>query len=150
MNRKQLITKTLIIGLFLISFGGWFLHHAIHPLSRGHVYYIPYLVGLVSALIIPVLFCFRRTLNLAYILNGLAVILGTITMIQFSRTMFPDVAILWCKFALGYALYRNITMRSDEDVVPSGRFIRYPNMGWWWVHLVGLSAVYYLGNVLWK
>ena len=150
MTRKCILKTTLVTGLFLVSFGGWFLHHAIHPLSRGHVFLIPILVGLVSVLIIPALFLFRTTLNLAYILNGLAVILGSITMIQFSRHMFPDVAILWCKFALGYALYRVMTMKTDEDVVPAGRFIRYPNMGWWWVHRAGMSLVYAMGNLLWK
>ncbi len=26
----------------------------------------------------------------------------------------------------------------------------YPNMGWWLLHLVAISLVYYLGNLLWS
>ena len=32
----------------------------------------------------------------------------------------------------------------------AGVTYRYPNMGWWLVHLVGLSIVYTLGNLLWR
>jgi hypothetical protein len=31
-----------------------------------------------------------------------------------------------------------------------GRIWRYPNMGWWWVHLFALSVVYAAGNLLWN
>jgi hypothetical protein len=27
---------------------------------------------------------------------------------------------------------------------------RYPNLGWWLIHLAGVSFVYYLGNRLWS
>ncbi|MFP4081816.1 MAG: hypothetical protein ACLFVG_03550 [Candidatus Aminicenantes bacterium] len=36
------------------------------------------------------------------------------------------------------------------DMPHRGKFFRYPNMGWWWVHLVALSAVYALGHFIWR
>jgi hypothetical protein len=27
---------------------------------------------------------------------------------------------------------------------------RYPNMGWWMIHLIGISLVYFLGNYFWR
>ena len=68
----------------------------------------------------------------------------------FLGTLLADIAILWGKFALGKALFDLEFLKSDTDPGPKGRFFRYPNMGWWWVHLFALSLVYTLGNILWK
>jgi len=58
--------------------------------------------------------------------------------------------LLWAKFAAGKALYNLEFLKSDTDTVPGGRFLRYPNMGWWCVHLIVITIVYALGNILWK
>ena len=68
----------------------------------------------------------------------------------FLNTLFADICLAWAKFAVGKALYDIEYLKSDSDTVLKGRYFRYPNMGWWWVHLVGLTVVYAAGNLLWK
>jgi len=165
MNRKKMIKATLVFGLLVLALGGWLLHYRIHPVIKGAVYYIPFIFGITSVFCLPFLFWFRKTLNFAYILNGFSVILGTILMGHFSishfqgpltakniivNTLFADITLAWGKFALGKALYDLEYLKSDADTVSKGRYFRYPNMGWWWVHLIGLAAVYTAGNILWK
>ena len=165
MTKKNSIKATLIAGLFFLALGGWLLHLRIHSPAKDADNYIPFVTGLVSVFFLPVLFWFKRTAALAYILNGFSVIIGTITMAQFSivhfqgtvspsniliNTTLADTAILWGKFALGFALFKLEFLKTETDPAPKGRFFRYPNMGWWWAHLAGLSIIYTLGNILWK
>ena len=50
------------------------------------------------------------------------------------------------------------TLAAEEDVrngrrrtgKPACRAYRYPNMGWWLIHLAAVSLVYYLGNRFWS
>lgn len=165
MTRKKIIKITLVIGLFFLSLGGWLLHLRIHPLAKNNANFIPFISGILSVFCLPFLFWFKRTLSLGYIINGFMVILGTITMAHFSivyfkgpvnfltvilNTTLADIAILWGKFTLGKALFDLEFLKSDKDITAKGRFFRYPNMGWWWVHLFGLTVVYALGNIIWK
>lgn len=160
-----MVRTTLIASLFFLSLGGWLLHLRIHPLIKNDANIIPLISGIISVFILPLLFWFRETITLAYITNGFLAIIGTIIMAQFSinhfqgavapvniilNTTLADIAILWGKFALGKALFDLQFLRSDADPAAKGRFFRYPNMGWWWVHLFALSIVYTLGNILWK
>jgi len=151
---RNYIKAMLIIGLFFISFGGLLLHSAVHPAARNLYGYIPLAAGIISAIAIPVLFIFRKTLHLAYILNSFMVIIGVITMAHFSivkHPIIPDIIVLLCKFMLGRALFCFELYQLDAPMKPQGwRWIRYPNMGFWWVHLVMLSAVYFLGNHFWR
>jgi len=165
MTRKEMIRRTLVAGLFFFALGGWFLHLRIHPPSEEAGHLIPFISGVLSVFCVPVLFCYRRTLVLAYLLNGFSVILGTVLMAHFSivrfqgpltlpnvllMTTIPDIVILWGKFALGKALFDLELLRSETDAASKGRFFRYPRMGWWWVHLAGVAAIYALGNLFWK
>lgn len=165
MNRKKMLKTTLVVGLFCLALGGWLLHLRIHSPSKDADLLIPFISGIVSVFCLPLLFWFRRTLASAYIVNGFLVIIGTITMAQFSivnfkgpvtavniitSTLFADISILWGKFAIGMALFNLEPLKSDTDTVAKGRFFRYPNMGWWLVHLFALALVYTLGNILWK
>jgi hypothetical protein len=63
-------------------------------------------------------------------------------------TLFPYIIILWTKFLMGKALF-DLDRMSSTEMPHKGRFFRYPNMGWWWVHLVTLSIVYGMGHWLW-
>ena len=165
MNRKKRIKTTMVVSLFCLALGGWLLHLRIHPLSKNADYVIPFISGIISVFFLPLFFCLRPTVALAYILNGFLAILGTITMAHLSlahfdgpvtlkniifNTTFADIALLWGKFAVGKALFDLEHFKSDIETVPKGRFFRYPNMGWWWIHLLGLSAIYALGKILWK
>lgn len=165
MDRKKTIRTTLIACLFLLALGGWFLHLRIHPLAKDAENIVPLISGIISVFCIPLLFWFDSTTTSAYMINGFLAIIGTIAMAQFSiinfkgplppeniilNSTFADIAILWGKFAVGKALFDLKYLKSDKDMMPKGRFFRYPNMGWWWVHLFALAAVYSLGNILWK
>ncbi len=165
MNRKKTLKATLAAGLFSLALGGWLLHLRIHPITKNTDFLIPFIAGIVSIFCLPFLFLFRRTLTLAYIVNGFLVIIGTITMAQFSivnfkgpvtavniivNTLLADIVVLWGKFAIGKALFDLELLKSDADITAKGRFFRYPNMGWWLVHLFALSLVYTLGNIIWE
>lgn len=164
-TRKETIKATLVAGLFLLALGGWMLHLRIHPIEKYGENFIPFVLGIVSTFILPVLFWFSSTLTFAYILNGFIVIFGTILMAHFSiahlkepitigslllGSTLADIAILWSKFALGKAIFDLEALKSEGDITASGRFFRYPNLGWWGVHLIALSLVYAAGNILWK
>lgn len=165
MNRKKILKATLLAGLFSLALGGWLLHLRIHSPVKGAGYLVPFISGLLSVFCLPFLFWFRRTIALAYIINGFMTILGTITMAYFSvvffkgpvtaaniilNTTLADIALLWGKFFIGKALFDLEYLKSDADTVVKGRFFRYPNMGWWLAHLFALATVYALGNIFWK
>ena len=165
MNRKKMLKITLITGLVFLALGGWCLHLRFHPPAKDTDNLIPFLSGILSVFLMPLLFCYRRTLAWAYTLNGFSVILGTVTMAQFSiahfqgpvtlpdillTTTLADIAILWAKFVLGKALFDLEFLRSEADPAPKGHFFRYPHMGWWWVHLFSIAGIYFLGNIFLK
>ena len=165
MNTKKMIKTTLVAGLFFLALGGWLLHIRIHPITKTIDNIIPVISGIISVFVLPILFWFGPTVSLAYIINGFLVKLGAIIMAHFSithfkdpvtpvtiilNTTFADILILWGKFAIGKAIFNLEFLRSDKDAAAKGRFFRYPNMGWWWVHLFALALVYALGNVFWK
>ncbi len=165
MNRKKMVKAILIAGLFSMALGGWLLHLRIHPPTKDTDFLVPFFAGIISIFCLPLLFWFKRTLTLAYIVNGFLVIIGTITMTQFSivkfngpvtavniilTTLFADIAILWGRFAIGKAIFELELLKSDADTAVKGNFFRFSHMGWWLVHLFALSAVYALGNIFWK
>jgi len=165
MLQKEKLRRLLAGGLFFISLGGWILHVRIHPPSENASYYVPFIAGLIGFTAVPAMFLFRKTLAYAYVVNGMLVIIGTITMTHFSlahppetitfytlifHTLFPDVVILFTNFMLGKALFELEMLKTEETRSRQGRFFRYPNMGWWLVHLVALSAVYLLGHLFWQ
>jgi len=113
---------------------------------------------------IPILFTFRRTVSYAYVFNGFTVIIGTLVMGHDSlrnlpeslnpmsllqNTLAPHILLLWSKFCLGKGIFELDMLKSEDQAHRQGRFWRYPNMGWWWVHLFALAAVYALGYYGW-
>ena len=165
MTRKNNIKFNLIAALVVIALGGWLLHLRIHEPQNNPINWIPFFAGLASIIVIPAMFMFRKTVPWAYILNGMLVIIGSITMAHFSilhppkiwsfgsffiNTLLPDIAILGTNFFLGKALFDLTMLTTLDATVPSSRFYRYPRTGWWGVHVVGLSFVYILGHLLWK
>jgi hypothetical protein len=57
---------------------------------------------------------------------------------------------LWGNFFVGKALFDLEFFGYDPNRERKGRTWRYPNLGWWMVHLVAISAVYYVGHALWR
>ena len=84
---KKRIKIYLIFGLFFTSLGGGWLHYRAHPHAQVEYGWVPFIVGLITMILVPILFYFRKTLNLAYLINGFSVILGTIAMTHFSLEM---------------------------------------------------------------
>jgi len=160
MTRKQNLKTTLVFGLFFISLGGWLLHLRIHSPSSHSVNYIPFFMGLVNFAIIPWLFFSRRMIHWAYIINGMSVIIGVILMADFSlgklppelswsaiflNTTLADIIMLGGKFSIGKALFNLEFSQLDKDLPVRSKFLRYPNLGWWLVHLVAIAVVYTIG-----
>ena len=166
MKKKDYLRLVLILAIFFLALGGWLLHLRIHPTAKDAENYIPFVAGLISVIVIPVLFIFRSTIPFAYLLNGITVIIGTITMAHFTiknpppvwtlqtifvGTLLADIMLLWGKFAVGKALFDLDPVISRPDApMRNGRFFRFPNMGFWFAHLVTLTAVYLIGNYFWK
>lgn len=166
MKKKDYLRLVLILAIFFLALGGWLLHLRIHPLAKDAEHYIPFAAGFISVFVIPVLFIFTSTIAFAYLLNGMTVIIGTITMAHFSLenpphvwmlqtiffgTLLADIMLLWGKFAVGKALFDLEPVISRPDTqISSGRFFRFPNMGFCFAHLVTLTAVYLIGIYFWK
>ena len=166
MKKRDYLRLVLILAIFFLALGGWLLHLRIHPIAKDAENYIPLVAGFISVFLIPVLFIFRSTISFAYLLNGMTVIIGTITMTHFSienhpqvwtlqtillGTCLPDILMLWGKFAVGKALFDldPVINRPDAEI-SSGRFFRFPNMGFWFVHVITLTVVYLIGSYFWK
>lgn len=165
MTQKQNIKYLLVAALSVVSIGGWLLHLRIHPPFALAQNLIPFMAGIISILVIPALFLSKKTLAYAYVVNGMIVIIGVITMAHFSMmnppknislltiivgTLFADIVVLLTKFFLGKALFEVEMLKTIDAHVRNGRFWRYPNMGWWCVHFLALSLVYALGSIFWK
>jgi hypothetical protein len=148
MTQKTNLRITLLAGLWFLAFGGLGLHLAIHPPAQETSNLIPFIAGLAAVILIPLLFSFKQTIAYAYVLNGMLAIIGTITMAKFKLA--PDIAILWGKFLLGKALFELELLKNDEAPHRQGRFWRYPNMGYWYVHVVGLTGAFLLGYYYWQ
>jgi len=69
----------------------------------------------------------------------------------FLGTLLADIILLWGKFAVGKALFElELAVNQPEAPMRHGRFFRFPNMGFWFVHVVTLTAVYIIGCFFWE
>lgn len=153
MTVQARLKYALVFALFFFSLGGGMLHYAIHPSSKYSYSYVPMFAAIASVGLVPWLFLSKRTLHLAYLLNGFIVIIGSVTMGHYAlaaRPIWPDVLILWAKFLIGYALFHLEAFPVAAQLKPGVKTIRYPHFGFWVVHLLAISTVYSLGAVLWR
>lgn len=171
MSVRTYIKTMLLCGLVSLAIGGFLLHSRIHKVwsarSIEYVNLVPAISGILGIIIVPLLFCFRKTIAYAYVINGFTVIVGTITMAHYSIAHWPpntavtmktilfgtllmDIIILWGKFFVGKALFELEIFGYDTTRERKGKTYRYPNMGWWLIHLVAVTVVYYLGYLLWR
>jgi hypothetical protein len=159
------VKSTLLSALVALSLGGFLLHLRIHPMAKNPANIIPVIAGILSIIVVPLLFSFKKTLAYGYVLNGFLAIIGTIVMAHFAiihwpapatmwsiimETTLADIVITWTAFFVGKALFDLETFGYDREKARKGVTYRYPNMGWWIIHLAALSIVYYLGNQLWR
>jgi hypothetical protein len=165
MTVKIYIKSTLLLALIVISLGGLLLHLRIHPVSQNASNFLPLISGVLSVFIVPLLFSSRKTIGYGYTINGFLVIIGTIGMAHFAlahwpepakfeevilKTTLPDIIVLWTKFFIGKAIFDLEFFGYDPVKSKVGLTYRYPNTGWWIIHLVAVSAVYTVGGLLWR
>jgi hypothetical protein len=165
MTVKTYIKTILLVALIVLSLGGFLLHTRIHSPAEYHSDLIPVLSGLLSVFVVPLLFSFKKTIAYGYVVNGFLVIIGTVVMTHFSivhppkqislesvvrQTLFLDILILWTKFFIGKSLFELELFGYDPAKIKKGKTDRYPNLGWWGIHLAGVGLVYSLGHLLWR
>jgi len=162
---RSYIKTTLIAALVALAIGGFLLHARIHPFTKNSSNFVPFISGILSIIIVPLLFSYKKTLSYGYVLNGMLAILGTVVMAHFTIVYWPkpltitsillqttlaDIVLLWGKFFVGKALFELESRGYDAATVKKGIFYRYPNYGWWLVHLVVISLIYSLGHLIWR
>jgi hypothetical protein len=165
MTIRTYIKSTLLASLVSLAIGGFLLHLRVHPFTEHSSKLVPFVSGVLSIVIVPLLFCFKKTGGYGYVLNGMLAILGTVTMAHFGiahwpkpasfgaillKTTLPDIALLWGKFLVGKALFDLDIHGYNADRQKMGITYRYPNYGWWIAHLAVISLVYFLGHELWR
>jgi len=82
MFRKEI--RNEILAIFLIALGGLLLHIRIHTLQASAFNIAPRIVGIISIIVLPFLFNSKKTAPIGYVLNLIAIIVGTIAMADFS------------------------------------------------------------------
>jgi hypothetical protein len=165
MTVKTYVKSTLFLALIFISLGGLLLHLRIHPASQNTSNLVPLFSGILSVIVVPVLFSSKKTIGYGYTLNGFLVIIGTIAMAHFAvahwpqpasfesivlKTTLPDIVVLWTKFFIGKAIFDLELFGYDPGRSKVGVTYRYPNAGWWLVHFVAIGAVYTVSGWLWR
>jgi hypothetical protein len=165
MTIRTYVKSTLLLALIAISLGGLMLHLRIHPVSKNTSNFLPLFSGILSVIIVPLLFSSKKTISYGYTLNGFLVIVGTIAMAHFAvmnwpqpsslesivlKTTLPDIVVLWTKFFIGKALFDLELFGYDSGRDKMGVTYRYPNTGWWLVHFTAISIVYALSGWLWR
>ncbi len=145
-----------ILALFFISLGGWLLHLRGHPIDGNPANYIPFIFGVLNVFFVPVLFSFKKTSIIAYLINGFSVIIGVIVMARFSlsglpypvifssvvlKTTLPFIFILIPKLLLGQIILK--------QYYPSGLGRMFTTV-WWVKHSCYVTIVYILGFYLWR
>jgi hypothetical protein len=91
MFRKEICMP--ILGLVLISLGGFLLHLRIHPPTQDALDLIPVVFGVLSIVALPFLFNSPRTVAVAYLLNAVTVV--------------ADILILLAKLPIAHVILRH-------------------------------------------
>ena len=81
LNKKICLPVT---SFFLMALGGFLLHLRIHPPTAAAVNWLPFLFGIISVFVLPFLFNRADTVLWAYGFNVVAVIAGSLGMIDYS------------------------------------------------------------------
>jgi len=147
-----------IWALILLSLGGWLLHNKIHPLSAdgNPAFYLPFILGILNFIVVPICFNFKRTTVLAYLINGFSVILGTITMLHINLVALPTtltVKYIFLNSNLPYICLLLPKLFIAQTILqfhyPTGTGRLFTSF-WWFKHFIYVSIVYILGQILWS
>ena len=119
-----------ILALFFISLGGLLLHLRIHSPRKEAFYLIPAVFGLATTFALPFMFNSKKTVAWAYLINVLAVVVGTITMAYYSvnhwqgpvtvvtvilNSTLADILILCAKLPLAHIILRYWRPKSSGE-----------------------------------
>ncbi len=163
MTIRSYIRVMGLAALVALALGGFLLHIRIHPPAGNASFLSNIITGILSIAVVPVLFLRKETVPYGYVLNGFIAIVGTVTMAHFSlahppagfspagillKTTLPDIFILWGKFFIGKMLFDCEVYGYNAALEKKGVWYRYPNLGWWFVHLAVVCLVYYAGHLL--
>ncbi len=160
MIRKEL--RLPIGAIFLLTLGGWLLHARAHPVSfdpadpSNPAFLVPFVAGIVGIFVTPLLLNYGRTFVAGYLLNGMSVVLGAITMAALSLGDLP--APLTLREILFGTMLWSILLLFPKLLLGQLVLLHYhPNgMGrlftpfWWTKHFIYLSAIFTLGHYLWR
>ncbi|MBP1750249.1 MAG: hypothetical protein H6Q52_2788 [Deltaproteobacteria bacterium] len=165
MTIRSHIRAMCLAALVAMALGGFLLHLRIHPFTQNTSFLTNFMSGVLSIIVVPLLFLRKETIHYGYVLNGFIAIVGTVTMAHFSlanppapltpasiflKTTLADILILWGKFFIGKVLFDCEVFGYNKAVEKKGVSYRYPNLGWWCVHLGAVAVVYYAGHLLGK
>ncbi|MDQ7827091.1 MAG: hypothetical protein RDV48_30115 [Candidatus Eremiobacteraeota bacterium] len=161
--------RNLIFALVFIGIGGFLLHLRIHsPLVEGHLRWqnlFPAIGDLATVFVVTMLFMSKGTADIAYVINGLTVIIGIILMSHFSiahalpgkgftqsilSSTFCDSLILFGKFFVGKEIFDHYYPERTRDDWKYPQGFRYLHNGWWLVHFAGITLVYIIGVLIFK
>ena len=158
--------RSILLGaLVSLALAGFLVHSRAHHISQNSSFIVPFAAGVLSVIIVPILFCLKRTISYGYVLNGFLCIVGTVTMVHYAianwsapnsppdiifKSMIIDILIVWSKFLIGHVLFGLEMYGFNASRRKVGITYRYPNLGFWLIHLAGVSVVYFLGNYFWR
>jgi hypothetical protein len=155
-------TRGAVIALILLSVGGWIIHGRAHPVSfdaanPSHpAFLIPFMFGILNVVVTPMLLSFARTMIVGYLINGIAVIVGTLSMgalsashlpspltlpSVFMKTTLSDIILLFPKLFLGQMVLLHYH--------PHGMGRMFTPF-WWLRHFFYLGIFFTLGYVAWR
>ena len=160
MVKKEL--RLPIFAILLLSLGGWLLHVRVHPVSFDNAnptnpaFLVPFIAGLLGIVVAPLLLNFKGTFVVGYLINGMSVVVGTITMAVLSLTKLPSPLNVQSVF-LGTMLSSIILLLPKLFIGQMILFHYHPNgMGrlftgsWWLRHFIYLGAIFTLGHFMWR
>ena len=104
MDKEKRIIWILLLALFFLPAGATLIHFKIH----SQISWLPY-ITLFDALVITVLFYFRRTAAYALFLNSIFVIIGIGFHLRFSA--WSDILISLTDFLVGYVVYLLVSQK---------------------------------------
>jgi hypothetical protein len=148
-----------LASLVLLSLGGLMMHWRYHPIPlpgapASHINIVPFLLGLAGVLVVPLLLSREKTWFTGYLINGFAVISGTVMMGYLGisgwsglpgidtvifDSMLPVILLSIPKLIIGQRIlhhYRPLGM---------GRMF---TARWWTRHFFYVSAVFTAGKLL--
>jgi len=85
MTVKTYIRSIMLGALITLALGGFMLHFRIHPIAQNPSFLVPLCAGILSIVVVPLLFLFPKTIAYGYVLNGFLAVVGTIVIATGAR-----------------------------------------------------------------